>query len=52
MILSCLSTSDVDLTRVTAGRGVEKVEPGSEKILGVGLDFKIRICPGARTFKT
>ncbi len=33
------------LGRVTAGRGVEKVEPGSEKILGVGLDFKIRICP-------
>ncbi len=31
--------------RVTAGRGVEKVEPGSEKILGVGLNFKIRICP-------
>jgi len=31
--------------RVTAGRGVEKVEPGSEKILGVGLDFKIGICP-------
>jgi len=33
------------LDRVTAGRGVEKVEPGSEKILGVGLDFKIGICP-------
>ncbi len=33
------------LGRVTAGRGVEKVEPGSEKILGVGLNFKIRICP-------
>ena len=31
--------------RVTAGRGVGKVEPGSEKILGVGLDFKIGICP-------
>ncbi len=31
--------------RVTAGRGVEKVEPGLEKILGVGLNFKIRICP-------
>jgi len=31
--------------RVTAGRGVGKVEPGSEKILDVGLDFKIRICP-------
>jgi len=31
--------------RVTAGRGIEKVEPGSEKILDVGLDFKIRICP-------
>jgi len=30
--------------RVTAGRGVEKVEPGSEKILGVGLNFKIGIC--------
>ncbi len=29
----------------TAGRGVEKVEPGSEKILGVGLNFKIDICP-------
>jgi len=33
------------LLRVTAGRGVEKVEPGSEKILGVGLDFKVGICP-------
>ncbi len=31
--------------RVTAGRGVGKVEPGLEKILGVGLDFKIGICP-------
>ena len=29
----------------TAGRGVGKVEPGSEKILGVGLNFKIDICP-------
>ena len=29
----------------TAGRGVGKVEPGSEKILGVGLNFKIGICP-------
>ncbi len=29
----------------TAGRGVEKVEPGSEKILDVGLNFKIDICP-------
>ncbi len=28
----------------TAGRGVGKVEPGSEKILGVGLNFKIGIC--------
>ena len=25
--------------------GLEKVEPGSEKILGVGLDFKKGICP-------
>ena len=33
------------LGRVTAGRGVEKVEPGSKKILGVGLDFKNCICP-------
>ncbi len=31
--------------KVTAGRGVEKVEPGSEKFLGVGLNFKIGICP-------
>jgi len=30
--------------RVTAGRGVGKVEPGSEKILGVELNFKIDIC--------
>jgi len=29
----------------TAGRGVGKVEPGSEKILDVGLNFKIGICP-------
>ncbi len=29
----------------TAGRGVGKVEPGSEKILDVGLNFKIAICP-------
>jgi len=28
----------------TAGRGVGKVEPGSEKILDVGLNFKISIC--------
>ncbi len=34
-----------DRTRVTAGRRVEKVEPGSEKILDVELNFKIRICP-------
>ncbi len=27
----------------TAGRGVGKVEPGSEKILDVGLNFKIGI---------
>ncbi len=33
------------MSRVTAGRGVGKVEPGLEKILGVGLDFKIGICP-------
>jgi hypothetical protein len=31
-------------TRVTAGRGVGKVEPGSEKILDVGLNFKNGIC--------
>jgi len=31
-------------TRVTADRGVEKVEPGSKKILDVGLNFKIDIC--------
>jgi len=31
-------------SRVTAGRGVGKVEPGLEKILGVGLNFKIGIC--------
>ncbi len=28
----------------TAGRGVGKVEPGSEKILDVELNFKIDIC--------
>jgi len=28
----------------TAGQGVGKVEPGSEKILDVGLNFKIGIC--------
>ncbi len=30
-----------------SARGVGKVEPGSENILGVGLDFehRIRICP-------
>jgi hypothetical protein len=28
-----------------ASRGVGKVEPGSEKILGVELNFKIDICP-------
>jgi hypothetical protein len=39
------NSTTVPRFRVTAGRGVEKVEPGSEKILGVGLDFKIRICP-------
>ncbi len=33
------------LGRVTAGRGVGKVESGLEKILDVGLDFKIDICP-------
>ena len=32
-----------------AGRGVGKVEPGSEKILGVGLNFKIGICPAHPT---
>jgi hypothetical protein len=31
--------------RGAAGRGVGKVEPGLEKILGVGLDFKNGICP-------
>ncbi len=31
--------------RVTAGRGVGKVEPGLEKILDVGLNFEIDICP-------
>ncbi len=30
--------------RVTAGREVEKVEPGSEKILDVELNFKVDIC--------
>ncbi len=29
----------------TAGRGVGKVEPGSKKILDVGLNFRIDICP-------
>ncbi len=29
----------------TADRGVGKVEPGSEKILDVGLKFKNCICP-------
>ena len=28
-----------------ARRGVGKVEPGSEKILGVGLNFETDICP-------
>ncbi len=36
---------DPQCKQVTAGRGVEKVEPGSEKNLGVGLDFEIGICP-------
>ena len=30
-----------------ARRGVGKVEPGLEKILDVGLNFKNCICPGA-----
>jgi len=32
-------------SRGAAGRGVGKVEPGSEKILDVGLNFKTGICP-------
>ncbi len=39
-----VNCSGPSLLRVTAGRGVEKVEPRSEKILGVGLNFKIDIC--------
>jgi hypothetical protein len=31
--------------RGAAGRGVGKVEPGLEKILDVGLNFKNCICP-------
>ncbi len=42
---SRISNPKTELLRVTAGRGVGKVEPGLEKILGVGLDFKIGICP-------
>ncbi len=44
----CLRRFQQTLSRVTAGRGVGKVEPGSEKILGVGLNFKIGICPAHR----
>ncbi len=44
-IASLCKRLDEESIRVTAGRGVEKVEPGSEKILGVGLNFKIGICP-------
>jgi hypothetical protein len=39
------ASTNANLPRGAAGRGVGKVEPGLEKILDVGLDFKNGICP-------
>jgi len=40
-----MTCESVKISGGTAGRGVGKVEPGSEKILDVGLNFKNCICP-------
>jgi len=40
-----VETTTRQTTRGAAGRGLEKLSRGLEKILGVGLNFKNDICP-------